>query len=84
MTTNHPEKSELRVSVGRRAHKFLTHHFSKLRGIGGGAVLGLWLFGGFFLLMGGQGFIRFIGLVLLVLFVATYLFLAYFYPDDAA
>ena len=84
MTGDHSEKPDVHVSVTRRVHRFLTRYFSKLRGIGGGAILGLWLFGGIILSYGGQGGIRILGFVLLVLFVATYIFLAYWYPDDNA
>jgi hypothetical protein len=84
MTTDHPEKSEPHVSVARRVHGFLMHYFSKLRGFIGGTILLLWLYGGAILAIAGQGFIRVIGIILLVLFVASYIFLAYFYPDDAA
>jgi hypothetical protein len=84
MTTNHPEKSDVRVSVTKRLHRFLTRYFSKLRGIGGGAILMSWLFGGMTLSYGGQGGVRILGFVLLLLFVGTYIFLAYWYPDANA
>src|SRR6476661_7718970 len=82
MTTNHSEKPDVRVSATRRVHRFLTRYFSKLRGIGGGAVLALWLFGGMILAYGGQGGLRILGFVLLLLFVGNYIFLAYWYPND--
>ncbi len=84
MTTNHSEKSDVRVPVTRRLHRFLTRYFSKLRGIGGGALLMLWLSGGFILSYGGHGGLRILGFVLLVLFVGNYIFLASWYPDDKA
>ena len=84
MTTNHSEKPDVRVSATRRVHRFLTRYFSKLRGIGGGAVLALWLFGGMFLALGGHGGLRILGFVLLLLFVGNYIFLAYWYPEDNA
>jgi hypothetical protein len=84
MTTEHSDKSEVRVSITRRLHRFLTRYFSKLRGIGGGAILGLWLFGGMILSYGGHGGIRVLGFVLLFFFVGTYIFLAYWYPNDNA
>jgi hypothetical protein len=84
MTTNHSEKSDVRVSVTRRFHRFVTRYFSKLRGIGGGAILMSWLFGGMHLSYGGQGGARILGFVLLFLFVGNYIFLAYWYPDDSA
>ena len=84
MIPDHSEKSDVHVSVARRVHRFLTRYFSQLRGVGGGAILVLWLFGGIILSYGGQGGIRILGVVLLVLFVGTYLFLAYWYTDDNA
>ena len=84
MTKDHLGKSEPRVSVARRVHRFLFHYFSKLRGISGGVVLMSWLSSGFVMAATGHGFIRVLGSFLLVMFVASYIFLAYFYPDDAA
>jgi hypothetical protein len=84
MTTNHSEKSDVGVSVTRRVHRFLTRHFSKLRGIGGGAIIGLWLFGGIILAFGGQDGLRILGFVLLLVFVGNYIFQAYWYADDKA
>jgi hypothetical protein len=43
-----------------------------------------WLFGGMILSYRGQGGHRILGFVLLFLFVGTYIFLAYWYPDDNA
>jgi hypothetical protein len=82
MSTDHSEKSEVHVSVARRVHRFLTRYFDKLRGIGGGAIIMSWFFGGIILSLCGQGAIRILGFVLLALFVSTYIFLAYWYPDD--
>ena len=45
-------------------------------------MLGLWLFAGMFLAFAHGVLARTIGIALLFLFVATYIFLAYGYPDD--
>ncbi|HSU56741.1 MAG TPA: hypothetical protein VLT36_21970 [Candidatus Dormibacteraeota bacterium] len=82
--SDHSQNSDVHLSVARRVHRFLTHYFSKLRGLGGGAIVGSWLFGGIILSLGGQGGFRILGFALLVLFVANYLFLAYWYVDDNA
>jgi hypothetical protein len=83
MTTDSQEKGEVRISVARRLHRFLKRHFSRLHGLSGGSVLMLWLSGGFILAVAGHGLVRVAGLVLLASFVACYIFLAYFYQDDA-
>ena len=84
MTTSHLENSDVRVPVAKRVHRVLTRYFSKLRGIGGGAILALWLFGGMFLAFGGHGGLRILGFVLLLLFVGNYIFLAYSCREDNA
>ena len=84
MTADRPERPDAHVSVTRRIHRFLSRYFSKLRGIPGGSILVLWLFGGMILSYGGHGISRILGFLLLILFVAVYIFLAYCYPDDSA
>lgn len=84
MITDHPEKCQVHISATKRVHRFLKHYFFKLRGRSGGAFLMLWLFGGIILAAAGQGFIRILGVFMLVSFVASYIFIAYFYPDEDA
>jgi hypothetical protein len=44
----------------------------------------VWIFGGMLLSFAGHGVLRILGFLLLLLFVANYIFLAYAYSDDSS
>lgn len=84
MTPDRSKKPDAHVPVTRGIHRFFSRYFSKLRGITGGSILVFWLFGGIILSYVGHGAIRILGFLLLILFVAVYIFIAYCRPDDDA
>jgi hypothetical protein len=84
VTTANPSKTDLPVSFPRRVHRYLIHWFSKLRGFRRGAILLLWLYSGLITAICGHNWSRVVGVVLLLLLAATYIFLAYCYCDNIA
>ena len=61
---------------------YLIDRYTGLRGFGG-FILVVWLFAGMLLARFAEGVLRILGFVLLVLFVATYIYAAYYREDKA-
>ena len=85
MVTDHPDTPVNKVTLRSREPRWLRYLIDRYTGLRswGGFILVFWLFAGMLLARFAEGFLRILGFVLLVLFVATYVYAAYHREDKA-